>query len=58
MLQAAQKLAPVKFKRIVFSAPYEFIAEVTDGKRRADHMTFFLNSQGKVRYLITYPDKS
>lgn len=57
MLLASKKLAPISFKKISFSAPYEFIAEVTDREHRTDHITFFLNSAGKVRYLITYPDR-
>ena len=56
MQEAANKLAPVTFKKIVFSAPYEFIAEVTDRNKHTDHMTFFLNSKGQIRWLITYPD--
>ena len=58
ILKAAKDLRPVTFEKIEFSAPYEFIAKVIDGKKRTDHITFFLNSDGKVRYVLTYPDKS
>ena len=56
MLRLGKETGPHTYKGIVFDAPYEFIAAVTDGKQRSEHLTCFLDSKGNIRYVILRRD--
>lgn len=44
------------FKKVVFDAPYEMVAEVRDGKNNSTHLTFWFDSKGKVSYILMLRD--
>ena len=45
------------FRKVVFDAPYEFIAEVLDSKLRTEHLTVMLTPEGKVRAIFLLRDR-
>jgi len=55
-MKRISKSGPHILKKLVFTAPYEFIAEVQNSKFGTEHLTCFFDGHGKMRAMMLLPD--